>query len=94
MWTFLSRAPDASIHRFNLSDVFEYLSEGDSNRVFEQIARVGCSGGRLAYWNMLVPRHRPDALRQRIKPMPELSQRLHEAARTFFYTGFVVEELV
>ena len=94
VWTFLRRAPDAPIRRFNLSDVFEYLSEDDSNRVFEQIARVGCSGGRLAYWNMLVPRHRPDALRQRIEPMPELSRRLHEAARTFFYTGFVVEELV
>jgi len=92
--SYLGQAPDASIHRFNFSDVFEYLSEDDSDRVFEQVARVGCSGGRLAYWNMLVPRHRPEKLSQRIKPMPELSERLHHAARTFFYTGFVVEEIV
>jgi S-adenosylmethionine-diacylglycerol 3-amino-3-carboxypropyl transferase len=92
--SFLDQSPDASLHRFNFSDVFEYLSEDDSDRVFEQVARVGRSGGRLAYWNMLVPRHRPEKLHRRIKSMPELSARLHQAARTFFYTGFVVEEIV
>ncbi|MDH3511453.1 MAG: BtaA family protein [Gammaproteobacteria bacterium] len=92
--SYLDQAPNASIHRFNFSDVFEYLSEEDSDRVFEQVARVGCSGGRLAYWNMLVPRHRPEKLHQSITPMPELSRRLHRAAGTFFYTGFVVEEIV
>ncbi len=91
---FLEKTPDGSIHRFNFSDVFEYLSEQESDRVFEQVARAGCPGGRLAYWNMLVPRHRPAALDARIKPIPELSERLQQAARTFFYTGFVVEELV
>jgi S-adenosylmethionine-diacylglycerol 3-amino-3-carboxypropyl transferase len=94
MQSYLDQAPDASIHRFNFSDVFEYLSEEDSDRVFEQVARVGCSGGRLAYWNMLVPRHRPEQLRHRIKLMPDLSERLRQAARTFFYTEFVVEEIV
>jgi S-adenosylmethionine-diacylglycerol 3-amino-3-carboxypropyl transferase len=92
--SYLERSPDAAIHRFNFSDVFEYLSEEESDRVFEQVARVGCSGGRLAYWNMLVPRHRPERLRHRIKTMPALSEQLHEAARTFFYTEFVVEEIV
>jgi S-adenosylmethionine-diacylglycerol 3-amino-3-carboxypropyl transferase len=92
--SYLDQASDASIHRFNFSDVFEYLSEEDSDRVFEQVARVGCSGGRLAYWNMLVPRHRPERLHHRIKTMPALSEQLHQAARTFFYTEFVVEEIV
>jgi S-adenosylmethionine-diacylglycerol 3-amino-3-carboxypropyl transferase len=90
---YLDRAGDASIDRFNLSDVFEYLSEDESNGVFERIAEVGRSGGRLAYWNMLVPRCRPDYLADRIRPLPDLSSRLHAKARTFFYNDFVVEEI-
>ena len=61
--------------------------------MFDAVARVGSTGARLAYWNMLVPRHRPGRLAERIQPMPELSERLRQAARTFFYTDFVVEVL-
>jgi S-adenosylmethionine-diacylglycerol 3-amino-3-carboxypropyl transferase len=92
--TYLDEAPPDSIHRFNLSDLFEYLSEADSQRVFHSLARAGCRCGRLAYWNMLVPRHRPASLAARIRSMPELSRQLHKAANTFFYSDFVVEELV
>jgi S-adenosylmethionine-diacylglycerol 3-amino-3-carboxypropyl transferase len=92
--TYLGQAVPASIDRFNFSDVFEYLSEPDSDAVFDSVARVGTRGGRLAYWNMLAPRHRPGRLAARIAPLPKLSQRLHQAARTFFYTGFVVEEIL
>lgn len=91
---YLDRAADSSIDRFNLSDVFEYLSEDESNAVFERIANVGRAGGRLAYWNMLVPRRRPDYLADRIGSLPELSAGLHSAARTFFYNDFVVEEIL
>jgi S-adenosylmethionine-diacylglycerol 3-amino-3-carboxypropyl transferase len=91
---FLAQAAASSIHRFNLSDVFEYLSEADADQIFDRIAHVGCTGGRLAYWNMLVPRRRPQRLAGRIKPLAELSQQLHATARTFFYNDFVVEELV
>lgn len=91
--SYLNQLPSESMQRFNFSDVFEYLSEQDSDAVFDSVARVGTRGGRLAYWNMLVPRHRPERLAARIRPLPELSRRLHRAARTFFYTGFVVEEI-
>jgi S-adenosylmethionine-diacylglycerol 3-amino-3-carboxypropyl transferase len=92
--SFLQNADTGSIQRFYFSDVFEYLSEGNSDDLFDQVARVGSRGGRAAYWNMLVPRHRPERLARRIRSLPELSRRLHFAARTFFYTDFVVEEVV
>ena len=91
--SWLDGADARSVHRFNLSDVFEYLSEADSDAVFDAIARVGAPGGRLAYWNMLVPRHRPERLAASIRALPDLSEQLRQAARTFFYTDFVVEEL-
>jgi S-adenosylmethionine-diacylglycerol 3-amino-3-carboxypropyl transferase len=89
----LDDADAGSVHSFNLSDVFEYLSEAESDAAFEAIARVGAPSARLAYWNMLVPRHRPEVLANRILALPERSAELHQAARTFFYTDFVVEEL-
>ena len=90
---FLGTAPVGSIDRFNLSDVFEYLAPPAVGDAFAQIARVGRAGGRLAYWNMLVPRHRPPELSDRLRPLEAESRRLHELARTFFY-GFVVEEII
>ena len=92
--SYLDGAAQGSIHRFNFSDVFEYLSEDQSRRVFEEVVRVGCPGGRLAYWNMLVSRHRPTELGQNIRALEALSARLHKAAGTFFYTGFIAEEIV
>jgi S-adenosylmethionine-diacylglycerol 3-amino-3-carboxypropyl transferase len=91
--SWLDGAEARSVNRFNLSDVFEYLSEAESDAAFDAIARAGAPAGRLAYWNMLVPRHRPEVLADRIVPLPERSEELRLAARTFFYTDFVVEEL-
>jgi S-adenosylmethionine-diacylglycerol 3-amino-3-carboxypropyl transferase len=87
----LAEAGDRTIDTFNMSDVFEYIPSGLSDRVFEDIARTGRPGGRLAYWNMLAPRRSPPHLAHRLRPMPELSERLHRAALTFFYGAFVVE---
>ncbi len=85
--------PAGSIDRFNLSDVFEYLSEAESARVMTAIARAGRAGGRLAYWNMLVPRHPPEALAGRLMPLPEISQEGHRAAKAFFYSAFQALEI-
>ena len=90
---YLARSADASIDRFNLSDVFEYLSEADAAAHYAEIARVGAKGGRLAYWNTFVPRQRPEGLANRLWPMSELAARLHRQDRVFFYERFVVEEI-
>jgi S-adenosylmethionine-diacylglycerol 3-amino-3-carboxypropyl transferase len=50
-------------------------------------------GGRLAYWNMLVPRSRPKSMADRLRPLSELAERLHRADKAFFYSRFVVEEV-
>jgi S-adenosylmethionine-diacylglycerol 3-amino-3-carboxypropyl transferase len=91
---FLAGSELRSVDRFNLSDVFEYMSEANYHRLLERLAAGGRPGGRLAYWNMLVPRSRPKALADRLRPMPELSQRLHGQDKAFFYSRFVVEEVL
>ena len=85
--------PDAAIDRFNLSDVFEYMSEENTASALREIVRVGRRGGRLAYWNTFVPRCRPPALADRLRPLRPLAERLHGADQVFFYQRFVVEEV-
>ncbi|MBI4346151.1 MAG: DUF3419 family protein [Elusimicrobia bacterium] len=91
--SFLDRAEPESIDRFNLSDVFEYMSAENARAVLAAAARAGRPGARLAYWNMLVPRRRPAALAGRLRPLGELSRRLHERDKAIFYSDFVVEEV-
>ena len=91
--TALTQADAASIDRFNLSDIFEYISEEASAQVFDDIARCGRTGGRLAYWNMLAPRRRPERLAVRLHTLEELSRRLHAQAMTFFYGSLFVDEI-
>ncbi len=83
---------DGQVHGCNLSDVFEYMSLDETRRQLERLSRALAPGGRLAYWNMLAPRSRPDALAGQLRPLPDLSVRLFAADKAFFYSAFVVEE--
>jgi S-adenosylmethionine-diacylglycerol 3-amino-3-carboxypropyl transferase len=89
----LAGAADGSFDRFNLSDIFEYVSAAASEQVFDDIARCGRAGGRVAYWNMMVPRRRPPRLANRLRCLDEESRRLHRRATTFFYGAFWIDEL-
>jgi S-adenosylmethionine-diacylglycerol 3-amino-3-carboxypropyl transferase len=85
--------PEGGIDAFNLSDVFEYMSRGTYERTLAALVRAGRSGSRLAYWNVLVPRSRPVSLAGQLRPLRDLSQRLHGEDNGFFYSAFVVEEV-
>jgi len=91
---FLGRTPEATLDRLNLSDLFEYVSIDHYHRMLEAIIRASRPGARLAYWNMLAPRRRPEHLAGRLRPLDELANRLHQADRAFFYTAFRVEEVL
>jgi S-adenosylmethionine-diacylglycerol 3-amino-3-carboxypropyl transferase len=80
--------------RYNLSDIFEYMSADNYEKLLTKLVERGNRGGRLAYWNMLVPRNRPESLCGRLQPRPELAGALHAADKAFFYSGFIVEEIL
>jgi S-adenosylmethionine-diacylglycerol 3-amino-3-carboxypropyl transferase len=83
-----------AVDAFNLSDVFEYVSAEHYRRLLAQCAEVGRPGARLAYWNLFVPRRRPEGLADRLTPLRDRAERLHERDKTFFYGDFVVEEVM
>lgn len=91
---FLEQEGSATIDRFNLSDIFEYMSEENYNRLLERLIRAGRRGGRLAYWNMLAPRSRPESMAAQLRPLEAEAQRLFRQDKAFFYSAFVLEELV
>ena len=75
---------------FNLSDIFEYMSEDGTASLFDSIANSSNNGARLAYWNMLAPR---SSQHQKIRHLPEESDDLFKQDRAFFYSRFVVDEV-
>ena len=85
--------PETRYDAYNLSDIFEYMSEENTEALLGKIVSSSNGGARLAYWNMLAPRSRPESLAHVLRPLPELSERLFEQDRAFFYSRFVIEEV-
>jgi S-adenosylmethionine-diacylglycerol 3-amino-3-carboxypropyl transferase len=90
---FLDTYDGPAIDGYNLSDIFEYMSPPSYHRVLQKLVRASRPGGRLAYWNMLAPRSRPESMAAQLRPLSELARRLHLADKAFFYSNFVVEEV-
>ncbi len=90
---YLDRYQEEKIQRYNLSDIFEYMSEANYHGLLSRIVRASDSGARLAYWNMLVPRNRPENMADQLHALADLSTRLHARDKAFFYMAYVVEEV-
>ena len=91
---FLESCGGGELDRFNLSDLFEYVSPQSYHRMLEAIVRCSRRGARLAYWNMLAPRSRPESLAGHLQPLEGLAGRLHLEDRAFFYSAFRVEQVL
>lgn len=90
---FLKREPDLRLDGCNLSDIFEYMSMDSMTAILEPLVAACHPGARLAYWNMLAPRSRPDSMANRLRPLDELSNALFAQDKAFFYSRFIVEEV-
>jgi S-adenosylmethionine-diacylglycerol 3-amino-3-carboxypropyl transferase len=82
------------IDRYNLSDIFEYMSFENYESLLQELIQVGRTGSRLVYWNMLAPRSRPEYMAGQLRQLSELACRLHLADKAFFYSNFIVEEVI
>ena len=89
----LDSKPSGYFSKANLSDIFEYMSPELNEAVFEALGRQLRPGGRIAYWNLLVPRTSSHRLRHLLQPLTELSEQLHAQDRSWFYRAFHVEQL-
>jgi S-adenosylmethionine-diacylglycerol 3-amino-3-carboxypropyl transferase len=92
--SFLDQERIEGVVKFNLSDIFEYMSEENAASLLARLADGSAPGGRLAYWNMLAPRQRPKSLATRLRPRQEFAEALFARDKAFFYSAFVVEEVL
>ena len=84
----------APVDRFNLSDVFEYMSPEGYAEALQGLLQRAAPAARLVYWNMMAPRRRPEPLADRLRPLQGLSDALFRQDKAFFYSDFVVEEVI
>jgi S-adenosylmethionine-diacylglycerol 3-amino-3-carboxypropyl transferase len=82
------------VHRFNLSNIFEYMSLDAHRTLMEACLAVAPPGARFAYWNLFVPRNGASLIPARLRSLSEESAALHARDQTFFYSAFVLEEVV
>ena len=90
---FLSVCKTSSFDSFNLSDIFEYMSEESFVSLLGEIERVGKSNSRLVYFNMMVPRSCEQQVSPTLIVRGEEASRLFGENKTFFYSRFLIEEV-
>ena len=78
---------------YNLSDLFEYMSPAEHAACYARLVESAAQGGRLVYWNMLVPRGIPEQLAARVRPLESLARELHARDRAWFYSQLHVDEV-
>jgi S-adenosylmethionine-diacylglycerol 3-amino-3-carboxypropyl transferase len=76
---------------FNLSNIGEYLPVEVFDDLYGHLLRAARPGARIAYWNLFVPRQRPEALADRVRRHPERAGALLARDRAFFYGAFHLE---
>ncbi len=87
----LATMGEDSVSALYLSDLFEWVSAEHHETMLRAIAKATRSGGRLIYWNLLVPRSRPEAVADLIDVHPERSRELHDRDLAFVYGSFYLE---
>lgn len=90
---------DFKIDKFNLSDIFEYMSVENYTKLMEIIYKNCLDNALLAYWNLVVKRNSEmeelkNQFSKRFKRLKEIDQELHKRDKTFFYTDFVIERVI
>jgi S-adenosylmethionine-diacylglycerol 3-amino-3-carboxypropyl transferase len=77
----------------NLSDIFEYMNNEVFQKTATQLVTAAASGGRLAYWNLMVPRRISEVAIKKCQYQEELSTRLSSKDKGFFYNRFIIDEI-
>jgi S-adenosylmethionine-diacylglycerol 3-amino-3-carboxypropyl transferase len=77
----------------NLSNIFEYMDSSTFYDTAEALINGMEKSGRLAYWNLMVPRQISQLFRE-VVYQKELSAQLTEKDKGFFYNRFVIDTVI
>lgn len=90
-----SAARDAGVRfdRFNLSDIFEYMSPHETRACASDLIDHASPDAVFAYWNMLAPRRLSELLPARLHHDDYLSAALFARDNAFFYSAFHIDRM-
>jgi S-adenosylmethionine-diacylglycerol 3-amino-3-carboxypropyl transferase len=80
-------------HYMNLSNIFEYMDMPTFGQVSEKLLHSTFPGGRLAYWNLMVPRRISGLFPEKADYQKELSSQLSAIDKGFFYNQFIIDQV-
>lgn len=92
--TALENMADIKFDGYNLSDIFEYMSEDAMTDIYKRLITSANSGAKVVYWNMLAPRFVPQSLANEVTSNTELAEKLFLQDKAFFYSALRIEEIV
>jgi S-adenosylmethionine-diacylglycerol 3-amino-3-carboxypropyl transferase len=78
---------------YYLSDIFEYIDPQITREIYGALLAAANPGARFAYWNLLVPRRRPEEFAGRVNELRDEAAALFARDMAFFYSAFVLEEV-
>lgn len=81
------------ISKYNLSDIFEYMDDEQMKKIIDKIFTKSPKGSRIAYWNMLAPK-RASKYFENLKYLEKESKDLLSKDKAFFYSDFIIEEII
>ena len=90
--TFFERKDLDYISKYNLSDIFEYMSNEQMCKIFEKMLTKSRKGSKIAYWNMLADR-RASKYIDNLEYKKQDSRKLLNKDKAFFYSKFIIEEV-
>jgi S-adenosylmethionine-diacylglycerol 3-amino-3-carboxypropyl transferase len=82
-----------SLSALYLSDLFEWVAPEHHEQMLRAIVRVSRPAARMVYWNLLVPRSRPESLAGEIAVHTDEARALHQRDLAFVYGSFHVESI-
>lgn len=91
--TFIERDDVDYISKYNLSDIFEYMSDEQMCGIIEKMFTKSKKGTKIAYWNMLADK-RASQYFENLKYKETQSKELLKKDKAFFYSKFIVEEII
>lgn len=83
--------PYGKMDGMNLSNIFEYMPSDIFKKSVEGLSNGLNPGGRLCYWNLMVPR-KCARVNDQLTHLSEMSVTLAKRDKGFFYQGIVVDE--
>ena len=89
---FLNRKNIKNITKYNLSDIFEYMSDKEMCEIFKSILNQSKKGTRIVYWNMLAEK-RASKYFEKLLYKEKQAKELLKKDKAFFYSDFIIEEI-